>query len=58
MRGAVKTVLLAGAIMCFIVAVVVSSNPGDWLAIGLIFLTGSQFTDIRDLDFSRPPGKG
>jgi hypothetical protein len=53
MRGAVRSVLLVAAVVFFIVAIIVDSSPQDWLALGLIFLTCSQLTDITDLDFTR-----
>jgi hypothetical protein len=54
-RGGVKTILLVGAIVFFLIAIAVEpeDNPLDWLALGLAFLTAGMLSDSLDLNLRK-----
>ena len=54
-RGGVKTILLVGAFIFFLIALAVDpeNNPFDWLALGLAFLTAGLLSDSLDLNFRK-----
>ena len=50
MKGGVRTILLAGAIIFFIISMVADASAGDWLTLGLIFLTGGLLAETFPFD--------
>jgi hypothetical protein len=54
-RGGIRTILLVGAVIFFLIAIAVEpeDNPIDWLALGLAFLTAGMLSDTLDLNFRK-----
>lgn len=44
---------MVGAVIFFIVSMAVDTNPFDWLALGLAFLTVGLLSDTLDLTFRK-----
>ncbi len=54
-RGGIKTILLVGAIVFFLIAIAVEpeDNPLDWLSLGLAFLAAGLLSDTLDLNLRK-----
>jgi hypothetical protein len=56
MNLGVRVILLAAAVICFIIAIFTDLHQGDWLAIGLALFAGSYL--VADMGWDRPLGAG
>ena len=57
-RGGIRTILMVGAIVFFIVSMAVDTRVGDgsvnaWLALGFIFLTAGFLSESLDLNLNK-----
>jgi hypothetical protein len=56
MNLGVRVILLAAAVICFIIAIFTDLHQGDWLAIGLALFAGPYL--VADMGWDRPLGAG
>jgi sorbitol-specific phosphotransferase system component IIBC len=52
MKLGLRTLLLLAAVVCFIIAIFVTSHVTDWIAIGLACSAGAVL--VRELGWDRP----